>query len=200
MTSIKCQAKNPALCVDLECPGIKAVSHQMATATTYDQYANAANKQKQDQDNIRRIQLEQQARQGNMPSPLTMPNRGTQAPVRSPQNNNRQRPAGNNPKRRGEFTRDGDPVVKFHRDLGFPPGYTPPSGVRKIVYSNHAKTKQTCRFLYRGELEDDRDICLVLQPVGQGKMMVVTNWINERNDAHRSLRKEEYVIPRQKVA
>lgn len=202
----KCQSKNPTQCTDPQCPERRGYRSQMANARNFTEYAAGADKQKQDQQAQRRRQFEQQARSGNVPAQFRGRNR--------------------------ETTRDGDPVVKFHKDIGFPAGWQPPSGVRDVTYSRHAReeadadrygsiqqlsrvnldqmelielkinarTKQVYRFLYRGKLDEDRDVCLVLQPIGKGKWMVVTNWINERNDAHRSLRREEYVVPKTKAA
>lgn len=205
----KCQSKNPTQCTDPQCPERRGYRAQMASATNFNEYAAGATRQRQDQDAQRRRQFEQQARSGNIPSQFKGRNN-----------------------RRPETTRDGDPIIKFHKDIGFPPSYRPPSGVREVTYSRHAqteaeadrygaipkmthvnldqmelielkvnaKTKQVYRFLYRGKLDEDRDVCVVLQPLGNNKMMVVTNWINERNDAHRSLRREEYAIPKAKAA
>jgi hypothetical protein len=198
MTNVhaKCQSKNPDKCVDPQCPERRGYRSQMANARTYSDFEAGAKKQQEDQRRQRQQQFSSQA--GNY-----------------------------RPKK--ETTFDGDPVIKFHRDLGFPNGYTPPSGARSVVYSRHAqeegrkdaygsipqlervnldtmelvelkvnaRTKQVYRYLYRGELDDQNDVCLVLQPLGKGKMLVVTNWINKRSDAHRTLREEEYVRPRQ---
>lgn len=214
MSSInaKCQAKNPALCTDPQCPELRSADHRMNKATTYNDYERAAQQKEALLARQRQARFSQTASQ--YPARNQQPSRPTR-PVKT------------------ETTREGDPVVKFHKELGFPANYTPPSGVRPVVYSQHAKdesadqygsipqlsrvnldamelielkvnanTKQVYRFLYRGELDDDNDICLVLQPIPNsgGKMRVVTNWINQKNDAHRTLRKEEYVIPKRTVA
>lgn len=210
----KCQAKNPALCTDPQCPELRSADHRLNQARTYNEYERAA-QQKQ-----AILDRQRNARSGQ-PAAHHYPVRNS---TPAPQSNQRPtRPV------RQETTREGDPVVKFHKDLGFPNSYEPPTGVRPVVYSQHAKdetndqygaipqlsrvnldsmelielkvnakTKQVYRFLYRGELDDENDICLVLQPIPNsgGKMRVVTNWINQKNDAHRTLRTEEYVIPK----
>lgn len=198
---LKCQAKNPSLCTDPQCPEMRSYSHQLGRAQNFDQYSAVAQQRHAAQQRRGVAQMSQQMQKNGY-----RPTR----PVKK------------------ETTYDGDPVVKFHRDLGFPPGFTPPSGSRKVAYSQHAtdeaqkdrygaipqlssvnldqmelvelkvnaRTKQVYRFLYRAELDDENDICLVLQPEGNGRMRVITNWINRRDDVHRSLREEEYVRPR----
>lgn len=195
--SAKCQAKNPNLCTDPRCPELREHAHRLSQAKNYDQYAVAA-KAKYDIERQRGVHQMAQKTQTAPKRPISQ-----------------------------EKTREGDPVIKFHRDLGFPKGYTPPSGTQEIVYSRHAKeeaqsdrygvipqmqrvnldkmelielkvnanTKKAYRFLYRAELDDENDICLVLQPVGRGKMMVITNWINNRKDKHKTLRRNEYAVP-----
>lgn len=199
MSAPKCQAKDPSACVDPQCPERRDYRHQMATATNFNQFEAAAKKKQADEANRRKQQFQKQA--------LTST-------------------------RRVETTREGDPVVKFHKEIGFPTNFTPPQGVRQIVYSRHAQeeamkdrygdipqmdqvnlskmelielkinanTRKIYRFLYRTELDDNRDICLVLQPAGPGKMMVVTNWINERSDAHKTLNRNEYAKPLARAA
>jgi hypothetical protein len=173
----------------------------MSTATNYNQYAPAREKAAKDAELQRQKQFKSQAQKSKYG-------------------------------KKQETTYEGDPVIKFHKQLGFPPSYTAPSGVRQVLYSRHAeqeasadrygaipmltkvnlsqmdlielkvnaRTKQVYRYLYRAELDDENDICLVLQPAGKGKMRVVTNWINKKSDKHTSLRVDEYVKPKEKVA
>jgi hypothetical protein len=198
MTNVhaKCQSKNPERCVDPQCPERRGYRTQIAQAKSYTEFEAGAKRREDDQRRQRQSQFSRQA---------------------------------SNYKPKQETTFDGDPVIKFHRDLGFPQNYTPPSGARSVVYSKHAKdeaqkdiygsipqlervnldtmelvelkvnarTKQVYRYLYRGELDDENDVCLVLQPTGKGKMLVVTNWINKKSDKHKTLRADEYVRPRQ---
>lgn len=204
MVNVKCQAKNPAACVDPQCPERKNYRHQMATATNFSDYQAARNRQHADQVNQQRQKIVSQ-----YPIPAR--------PVHVPQ-------------RRVETTRDGDPIIKFHKDLGFPKGFTPPSGSRELNYTQHAldegqkdryalipsfprvnlntmdlielkvnaRTKKVEKMLYRTELDGDNDLCMVLKPVGNGKMVVITQWINQASDNHSSfLKKDEYVDLRQ---
>lgn len=198
MTNVhaKCQAAVREKCVDPQCPERRGYRTQMAQATNYKEFEAGAKKREEDQRRQRQNQFSRQA---------------------------------SNYRPKQETTNTGDPVIKFHRDIGFPANYTPPSGARSVVYSGHAKdegrsdrygaigqlervnldtmelielkvnakTKQVYRYLYRGELDDENDVCLVLQPLGKGKMLVVTNWINKKSDTHRRLRADEYMKPRQ---
>lgn len=220
-TLVKCQAKNPEACTDPQCPERKSYRHAMATATNLNDYAAARARRDADMERQNPGHKNQRAREflSNYPKPPA-PKTG-----KTPNQGQRNQP----PARRVETTPEGDPVIKFHRDLGFPKGFTPPSGSRQLVYSRHAiqegqsekyansaneipqfpkinldtmelielkvngRTKQVHKLLYRGELDEDRDICMVLKPVGNGKMVVVTQWINLSTDAHKTLRAEEYV-------
>lgn len=219
MTTARCQAKNPALCVDPQCPERRDYRHQMATATNFQDYKAARDRQHADQANQQRAKFA-----SNFPRPAAP---AAQTP--RPNNTRSAYPA----KRRVETNRNGDPIIKFHRDLGFPPGFTPPSGSRVLEYSPHAleegqkdryaqiptfprvnldkmelielkvntNTKKVERLLYRTELDEDNDICMVLSPMGRsGKYKVVTQWINQANDAHKTLDPTGYVDLRPKAA
>lgn len=213
MTTVKCQAKDPASCTDPQCPERRNYRHQMATATNFADYAAARDRQHADEKNRGRQQFASNF----------------------PQSNNRsQRPVAQNqrvPQRKYvETTKEGDPIIKFHKDLGFPKGFNPPSGPRNLQYTQHAldegtkdryatiptfprinldtmdlielkvnaRTKKVEKMLYRTELDGDNDLCMVLKPVAPGKMVVITQWINQANDNHSSfLKKDEYVDLRQ---
>lgn len=67
----------------------------------------------------------------------------------------------------------------------------------------NGKTKRITKFTYRTELDDDHDMCIVVIPKGgidprTGKprsWFVKTVWLNESNDAHRTLDRSKYATP-----
>lgn len=208
----KCQAKNPNQCTDPQCPERRGYRSGMANAQTYAEFATYRAKKAADE--------KKQAYINNFPRPS--------APKPSPAPTHLPKTAGRPPQFK-ERTKTGDPVIKFHKDLGFPPGFNKPSGPRELEYGYHAiqearndkyskhandiplfpkvnlstmelievkfnqRTKKLYRMLYRTQLDDNRDICMVLSPSGPGKCKVVTVWVNETKDAHKTLRTEEYV-------
>ena len=211
MVNVRCQAKDPASCVDPQCPERKNYRHQMATATNFSDYQAARNRKHADENAQRQAKFVSQ-----FPQRRPQPQQTTQVP--------RQRHV--------ETTRDGDPIIKFHKDLGFPKGFNQPSGPRNLTYTQHAmdegqkdryaqiptfprinldtmelielkvnaRTKKVEKMLYRTELDGENDICMVLKPVAPGKMVVITQWINQSNDNHSSfLKKDEYVDLRQQA-
>lgn len=53
------------------------------------------------------------------------------------------------------------------------------------------------KFLYRTELDDDNDICIVVKPPSRPgeKWLVKTVWLNQLNDLHRTLDRSKYATP-----
>lgn len=128
------------------------------------------------------------------------------------------RPGGGRP-------RYGDEVL-YHREIGFPRNFTPPSGVYELEYSRHAldaslddrygkmpvlqrlnvdrlqivelgvQDGRVSKLVYRGHLDEDRDMVVVVIPKPRGqKWFVKTVWINLRSDAHKTLDHRKYAKP-----
>ncbi len=110
----------------------------------------------------------------------------------------------------------------YHKEIGFPAGFRAPRDLVMVSYSNHALSaakddrygdihlpprirlsdfeiieigvigKRVSKILFRGELDDDRDLCIVLIPNGRGPWTCKTVWINVRTDAHNTLDVAKY--------
>ena len=201
-TSTKCRSKNPSACVDPRCPEQRHAQRSMDDAARTGNFGAYAQARGQIDERNRHAQ---QANFRPVPRP----------PVA--------RPAVAQPERRGI-------TGLFHTELGFPSTFQPPTGSRELEYSHHAQKAalddryghidlpprinldkmklievgvengRVSKFLYRGELDDDRDICIVAIPKPKGqKWFVKTVWINESNDKHRSLDASKYLKPKKRV-
>jgi hypothetical protein len=114
----------------------------------------------------------------------------------------------------------------YHMELGFPKNFNPPTGVHELEYSRHAveatqddrygaipvlkkmnvdrlkmvelgvQDGRVSKIVYRGTLDEERDMCIVVipKPAGQ-KWFVKTVWINLRSDQHRTLDESKYARP-----
>lgn len=110
----------------------------------------------------------------------------------------------------------------YHRDLGLPTGFVRPQHTVTVDYGSHARMEamtdrygdfylppkvnlsefevievgmengKVAKILFRGELDDVRDICIVLIP-RRPAWFCKTVWVNVRTDTHRTLDKSKYV-------
>lgn len=109
----------------------------------------------------------------------------------------------------------------YHADIRLPEGFVAPTARVVLRWTRHADEARTndrygdiprfktatlgrlqvvevgmqsgrvAKILFRGRLDDTRDVCMVLIP---GKSWTVkTVWVNERNDAHTTLDRSKYV-------
>jgi hypothetical protein len=113
----------------------------------------------------------------------------------------------------------------YHKEIGFPAGFRAPRDLVMVAYSGHALNsakddrygemflpdrmrlsdfevieigiigRRVSKILFRGELDDDRDLCIVLIPNGRSPWRCKTVWINERSDAHKTLNASKYETP-----
>lgn len=211
-TAVKCRSKNPSACVDPRCPEQVHAQRSMDRAAAGRDFG--AYTQARDQVESRnRSTIQSQFR----PVP-----RAPQVNVTG-QANYKVNTGSAKPERKGI-------TGLFHSELGFPSTFRPPTGVRPLQYSHHAKQAATddrygnielpsnlnldemklievgvengsvSKFLYRGKMDDTRDICIVVIPKPRGeKWFVKTVWINENNDKHRSLDVTKYLVPKKRV-
>lgn len=202
-TATKCRAKNPATCNDPKCPELRHVQRAMANAARSNNFsAFVDSRDRAEQRN--QDQTRQQLRP--VPRPPIKPNREKVQQSRGI-------------------------TGLFHADLGFPSAFNPPTGTRALQYTQHAQNAalddrygdiqlpseinldemklievgvtdgQVSKFLYRGKLDNWRDICIVAIPRPRGqKWIVKTVWINESNDRHRTLDPTKYLVPKKKTA
>lgn len=110
----------------------------------------------------------------------------------------------------------------YHKEIGFPAGFRAPRDLVMVSYSTHALNaakddrygdmhlpprvrlsdfdvieigiigRRVSKILFRAELDDERDLCMVLMPNGRGPWRCKTVWINERSDAHKTLNASKY--------
>lgn len=109
----------------------------------------------------------------------------------------------------------------YHTELGLPAGFIKPTGKVQLRWTSHARQAaqsdrygdipmrdsmtldwydvvevgmrngQTSKIVFRGGMDKDNDIVIVLIP---GKVWTVkTAWINRKNDAHKTLDRSKYV-------
>ena len=53
--------------------------------------------------------------------------------------------------------------------------------------------RQVTKILFRGSLDDSRDLCIVLVPNGNRPWRVKTAWVNVKDDTHKTLDHSKYV-------
>jgi hypothetical protein len=117
----------------------------------------------------------------------------------------------------------------YHKDLGLPKGFVPPTERIEINYGSHpdsharAEAKadrygeirlpktlslhrmqvievgmecgRVTKILFRGKLDDRRDLCIVLIPNGTKPWRCKTVWVNTKWDQHKTLNADRYAIP-----
>lgn len=109
----------------------------------------------------------------------------------------------------------------FHADIRLPEGFVAPTARVPLRWTRHAdearkndrygdiprfktatlrrlsvvevgvENGKVVKILFRGRLDDTRDVCMVLIPGRE--WTVKTVWVNERNDAHKTLDRSRYV-------
>lgn len=127
-----------------------------------------------------------------------------------------------------ETTRNGDGIVKFHKEIGFPLYFRQPKGSVELRYSRHAlEEAENDRYgripvLERADFDNlevievkynqttgriDRmlyrqnqgeDNVCIVVSPGRGAWNVVTTWFNEANDSHKTLNRSNYSVPHTK--
>ena len=110
--------------------------------------------------------------------------------------------------------------MKFHKDIYLPPEVTKLSFSCLLKYTRHALNEaqsdrygtidlpavfdtrtaepidatiregKVQRVLYRMDYDQDKDLCMVIEPHSR---TAVTVWLNEKNDEHKTLDKSKYV-------
>lgn len=110
----------------------------------------------------------------------------------------------------------------FHSDLGLPKGFVPPTARVEINYGSHSRAEamadrygeirlpktlslsrmkvievgvedgRVSKILFRGRLDETRDLCIVLIPNGNKPWRCKTVWINLNTDQHKTLDKSRY--------
>lgn len=113
----------------------------------------------------------------------------------------------------------------YHADLGLPKGFVPPTNRITINYDSHAHAEakadrygeirlpktlslhrmkvievgvesgRVSKILFRGRLDETRDLCIVLIPNGDKPWRCKTVWVNTRWDNHKTLNSNRYAIP-----
>lgn len=112
----------------------------------------------------------------------------------------------------------------YHADIVLPKGFVSPTARVALKWTHHADQARSndrygdiprfksatlgrlrvvevgmeggkvVKILFRGRLDDTRDVCMVLIPAAAAQPWTVkTVWVNEANDAHKSLDKSKYV-------
>jgi hypothetical protein len=110
-------------------------------------------------------------------------------------------------------------MALYHSDVYMPQGLKLPSGTMLLEYGSHARREamsdryghiklptsikfedykvievevingKVQKVLYRGKLDEKRDLCIVIMPA---KRFVKTVWVNLNNDKHRTLDASKY--------
>lgn len=109
-------------------------------------------------------------------------------------------------------------MIRYHYKIGLPRGFERPRGVRPLFFSNHALQRvrelnvlpparldlaaarlieltldgPRERGLYRVAYNARVDLCLVVE---HGTGLVVTLWLNRRDDNHETLNRARYAKP-----
>lgn len=115
----------------------------------------------------------------------------------------------------------------YHRNLGFPDTLKIPNSLFNLEYTNHAQERtilynlkllpkivrinkdnvyeietrnnKRCRkVLIRIKYDNEKDMVLVLQILRKKLARVVTLWINDNKDDHKTINIEKYTIPQNK--
>lgn len=114
-------------------------------------------------------------------------------------------------------------MTLFHSDIRLPTGFVAPTNRVSLRWSRHAdearlsdryitiprfktatlgrlkvievgvQAGKVVKILFRGRLDDDHDVCMVLRPAGKDNWTVVTVWVNVVSDAHKTLDRSKYV-------
>jgi hypothetical protein len=112
--------------------------------------------------------------------------------------------------------------VLYHSDIFLPDWFTAPTQRVKVDYGHHAKREalidrygeialpafvnlkrfrvievgvingRVSKILFRGKLDNERDLCIVLIPSGDKPWKAKTVWINLVTDKHRTLDRSRY--------
>ena len=109
----------------------------------------------------------------------------------------------------------------YHKEIGFPRGYTKPVGKKPTLLSRHAKDRsaekgfvipenvemndfdvieiemfagKVTKMVIRGEYDNYDDICIVVVPKGNA-FFVKTAWLNAWDDTHKTLDVSKYGRP-----
>ena len=111
----------------------------------------------------------------------------------------------------------------YHMEIGLPEGFEKPVGRVRVSYGKHARKEafedrygciklpsfinfhnfnvievgmmggKVSKILFRGELDETRDLCIVLMPTGmEGVWFAKTVWVNLNNDQHKTLNVTRY--------
>jgi hypothetical protein len=111
----------------------------------------------------------------------------------------------------------------YHVETGLPRGFRVPDRRVEISYGSHAREEalsdrygqirlphslslrrmrvievgvdndKVTKILFRGRLDDERDLCIVLVPVANGPWRCKTVWVNLNSDQHKALDRSRYV-------
>lgn len=111
----------------------------------------------------------------------------------------------------------------FHSEIRLPDGFVAPTARVRLLWTKHAdrarrddrygmiprfetatlgnlrvievgmENGRIAKILFRGQMNADLDVCMVLMPTTRTSWTVKTVWINERNDSHKTLDRSKYV-------
>lgn len=181
----KCQAHNRAQCRDPKCPekqGFRNAYLQAARNNDYNSYAKVRNLE-----NERNKQQEEKLFHTEIGFPRNF----------TPPQGLRKLEYGSHAKREAKNDRYG--TIQLPATLNLDEyklieiGVTTQNGRNKVE-----------KMLYRGKLDSERDLCIVVIPSGNKHepWFVKTVWVNETSDLHRTLNPKKYINPyaTQKVA
>lgn len=114
--------------------------------------------------------------------------------------------------------------VLYHAEIGFPKFFRAPLGTVRVAYGSHARRESFCdrygvidlpdsinlslfkvvelgvqdgrisKMLFRGPLDRERDMCIVLVPKIGEPWFAKTVWVNLRTDKHATLNKSRYAM------
>ncbi|AVD99363.1 hypothetical protein SEA_BILLNYE_191 [Streptomyces phage BillNye] len=112
--------------------------------------------------------------------------------------------------------------VLYHSDIFLPGWFTAPTRRVKVDYGHHAKREaladrygeialpayvnlkrfrvievgvingRVSKILFRGKLDNERDLCIVLIPRGDNPWRCKTVWVNLNSDKHKTLDRSRY--------
>lgn len=141
----KCQALNPELCIHPDCPERKGIREALQKATNYNDYEAAMALQEADNERVRLAKIALNA--DNAPSPVIALPRVAPSPASIGKN-----PSGAMQRQQieaiirsdiqrytaNDHERNGLPIVKFHKDMGFPWHFKNVTATVPLRYSDHA--------------------------------------------------------------
>lgn len=189
VTIPKCQAYNRAKCADSKCPeqqGFKTAYLEAAKNKDYNAYAEVKQIEEARRKQIRSTESEPKLYHNEIGFPTNF----------TPPQGKRQLKYSQHAKREAENDRYGK------IDLPSTMNFSDYSLIEIGMTTNEGRSKVD-KMLYRGKLDDLRDLCVVVIPSGNSHepWFVKTVWVNEASDSHRTLNHKKYETPiRQKIA